>query len=452
MALVVTLWAGCATSVSPSSSVAPVSSAPAVSSVASADPPPDIAPISSSIKPACEKLKIEIPPVITADIDVPVPPIVDASGKSLAPFYEKLAKLARGKATEPVRIAFHGDSNMTLDMMSGWIRRTLQKQLGDGGHGFVALGNPWTHYKHRDVKHGLASRIGWKEYALSTHKIRDGFYGVGGLAVESMQPKAGSFVATADPPALVGQKVNHFDIHYLKRPGYGAFDVVLDGTKVTRVTTDSPTASLGVHRMDVPDGPHRLEMISAEQRPVRLFGVALERTSPGIIVDSLGIGGSSADALANADSNVQIESLHERRYDLVMFLLGSNTASFNGQPRNMKKLITMHREALPGASLLIMSPPDHAESVNSGGSDPLTVRVVKQNREIAADNNVAFWDFWEAMGGNGAMLKFQKKKWNLWDLYHLNETGAEYMASRIVHALWRDWAAYLDTHPDAGCN
>lgn len=57
----------------------------------------------------------------------------------------------------------------------------------------------------------------------------------------------------------------------------------------------------------------------------------------------------------------------------------------------------MHREALPGASLLIMSPPDHAESVNFRRSDPLTVRVVKQNREIAADNNVAFG----TSGGHG---------------------------------------------------
>ena len=52
------------------------------------------------------------------------------------------AKLARGKATEHVRIAVYGNSNMTMDYMTGAMRRLLQSKFGDGGHGYVAMARP----------------------------------------------------------------------------------------------------------------------------------------------------------------------------------------------------------------------------------------------------------------------------------------------------------------------
>lgn len=58
-------------------------------------------------------------------------------------------------------------------------------------------------------------------------------------------------------------------------------------------------------------------------------------------------------------------------------------------------------------------------------------------------STAAFWDFWEAMGGEASMLGFQKRHWNQWDLCLLNDKGASYMASRLVHALWsgsEQWA------------
>ena len=66
-----------------------------------------------------------------------VPPEILDEHHVLAHFYERIAELARGTANDHVRIGMYGDSNMTMDYLSGEIRRVFQKRFGDGGHGFV---------------------------------------------------------------------------------------------------------------------------------------------------------------------------------------------------------------------------------------------------------------------------------------------------------------------------
>jgi hypothetical protein len=101
-------------------------------------------------KKVCEpidKTAYDIGPLETKVADVPLPAIVDDSS-DLAPFYERLARLARGKAKDHVRIAVYGDSNMTMDFITGQMRRLFQAKFGDGGHGYVAMARPWGWYRH----------------------------------------------------------------------------------------------------------------------------------------------------------------------------------------------------------------------------------------------------------------------------------------------------------------
>ena len=69
-------------------------------------------------------------------------PIVDEA-HDLDSFYARVSPVSvRGKAKDHVRIAVYGDSNMTMDFITGSMRRLLQGKYGDGGHGYVAMGRP----------------------------------------------------------------------------------------------------------------------------------------------------------------------------------------------------------------------------------------------------------------------------------------------------------------------
>ena len=241
----------------------------ATPSVAEAVPAP--------VEPACTAVTVELPELISSSIDVEVPPIVDPDG-AMKRFYERAARILRGTAKDHVRIGVFGDSNMTMDWITGEIRRTLQQKHGDGGHGYVALGRPWNWYRHMDVKSGHLE-LDWKAFAVSTRPARDGAYGFAGIAARSERAGAVTWVATADDASPIGTRVSRMGVYYLKKPGAGAFEIRVDGEKKAAISTDSPSFEAGFHELDVPDAPHKLELASTTRTPVTLFGATKIRNA-----------------------------------------------------------------------------------------------------------------------------------------------------------------------------
>ena len=203
------------------------------------------------------------------------------------------------------------------------MRRVLQAKLGDSGHGYVALGRAWPWYLHMDVKHG-AHWADWKAYSTSVQPAPDTFYGFANVAFDSARSGAITYVETAGPDAPVGQAVGRFETYFLKRPRGGTFTVRIDGVEVRSVSANAPRAIAGFESFAVPDGPHRFELVATSDEPVRVFGVSLERPRPGVVVNSLGTGALNYEQMTRVDRATRRAMLEERKYDLVLFLLGSN--------------------------------------------------------------------------------------------------------------------------------
>lgn len=401
---------------------------------------------------ACAALHVELPELIHSDIEVPVPDLVDHSAhEQMAPFYQKLARLARGRAQDHVRILMYGDSNLTRDDISGELRRTLQKRWGDGGHGYIGVGKPWSWYIHNDVRHGAAPDA-WKVYSMSTDQVADHLYGFGGLAAQNIVEKARAWVSTADAGAPVGKSASRVSVIYLERPGHGAFHVSVDGKELARVDSHAAEVHAAVRRFELPDAAHRVELRS-EADIVRLLGVVLEREKPGVVVDSVGIGGVNVELLARGDRALTLETLRMRKQDLVILLTGATEPDSSGHVAATKELVARHKEALPDAPFLIMSPPDLAGGTIANPMPSVRIEQIdKQKRRAAEETGAMFWDFRGAMGGRLSIVRFAERKmaWN--DFIHLTGSGGRYMGRRLAYALVRDFSRYLERHPNAGCD
>ena len=59
-----------------------------------------------------------------------------------------------GQSHEDVTILHFGDSHTAADYETGPLRRALQARFGDGGRGFVAIGEPWKHYVQEGLRNG----------------------------------------------------------------------------------------------------------------------------------------------------------------------------------------------------------------------------------------------------------------------------------------------------------
>jgi hypothetical protein len=450
LALTGWLVAGCAAP-SPAALPGPVSP-PAASPAPEAAPEP--APPASPEVPepaTCAELRPEPLPRSKATLDPALVAIEDEHG-ALGAFYEKLAALLRGDRQEPLRVAVYGDSNITADWFTGGLRRTLQGRLGDGGHGFVAVGRPWPGYVHMDVKHGL-SPVGWAVHAVSTKPSLDHRYGFAGIEVQSTGSGARAWVETAGPSSPVGRAASRIGVHFLRGPGLGAFEVRVDGQRQGLVETEAPTFGAGHALFEVPDGHHQVLVEARTAHQVRLFGTTLERSGPGLVIDSLGVAASTTATIMRQERTVFLQSLRDRNYDLVILTHGAfDVVSWNTEEQHsaaVASMIALHREALPGASILMVSPVDYRGPLDDTRANP--AHASREKRALARAHQVAFWDQRSAMGGDRSIALFLAHHMADPDRIHLNQKGGLFMGNRLALALWGALASYLETHPRAGC-
>ncbi|MBK7402102.1 MAG: hypothetical protein IPJ34_39135 [Myxococcales bacterium] len=413
-------------------------------------PPTPVASAAPSVtaKPVCADLVVELPPLLTAAFDVAQPDIVDEGDAVMQSFYEKAARNLRKSGTEPVRIGVYGDSNMTMDYQTGEMRRVLQTRYGDAGHGFLAAGRPWGWYLHRDIKHDADGR--WIAYDVSTDRAPDAVYGFANISMKSKEVNALSWLETVDDTHEIGRTFSKFEIYAVEQPYGGAFTVTLDGQLLDTIDTKAEARKAIFKAYDVKDTAHRLDL-RAKGGNVRLFGTVVERPEPSFVVDSLGVGALNAEQLQHVDKETHKATLAHRKYDLILDMTGTNMFALEYHPKWMKNVIAMYRSAIPDVPVLLVSPPDLGHWEKQGESDPRVVGVAKQKLTIAKDEHAAYWDYWTAMGGQGAIFKFKAHGMAEGDLVHLNEKGGRYMGSRIAQALFRGLARWAKAHPKAGC-
>ncbi|MCC6214346.1 MAG: hypothetical protein IT376_05725 [Polyangiaceae bacterium] len=377
----------------------------------------------------------------------PVPAIEDPGG-TLARFHAEVAQLTRGRATQPLRIAFYGDSNLTLDQLTGALRRTLQHQHGDAGHGYVAVGKPWRWYSHEDVTHEALGE--WAIFTPTTVRDRRAAYGLGGILAATRERGARARFGTAPAGAEVGTRASRFGVLHARSDGGGAFAIRVDGAEARRIDTSEGDEVARYATVEVPDAPHRFEIVAEGARLVRLYGVVLERAQ-GVVVDSLGIGGVSYWDLSRFDEELNVALLRARPWSLVLFLVGANTFKHEENAAAVARLVALHRRAVPGVPIVVMSPPDHAARPTDATSDPRFARIAAELRQAALGSGAAFWDLRQAMGGEGSMPRFFHAGLAARDLYHFTREGAAVMASRVAHALWGGAAHHLARDPALGC-
>jgi lysophospholipase L1-like esterase len=443
----------------------PPESSPATAQTLPAEParatlpeplPQPAAAASISSEPACPDIdpaRVAMFELDTTALRTPPPAVVD-DRHALAPFYERLAQLARGTATDHVRIGVYGDSNMTMDYITGAMRRTFAARFGDAGHGFVALGRPWPWYQHQDVRHDVDTRS-WQMFATSTNRTMDGYYGFANIAAETSRAGATTWVRTAGDAAPIGSTCSRFDVYYLKRPAGGSFRIKVDGDVLRTVATAGPRYESGFEAIDLPDGPHKLECVAVGDGKVRVFGAVLERQPQpgryGVQVDSLGVGALNFEQMQHVDSKTRIEMLAHRKYDLVAFLLGTNMFAPDLHATWVKNVLADFRAALPTTPVLILSPPDIVLQPGDSHSDPRIVRLAKQMKAIAAEQGAAFWDFRDAMGGDASIQAFVQRGLASTDRVHLTRAGGAVMGNRLVYALFGAFREWLGEYPGAGC-
>lgn len=356
----------------------------------------------------------------------------DSAGHGMEAFYRALDEAGR----RPVRIAWLGDSFVEGDILTADLRLRLQERYGGCGVGYIDITSPITYFR-RTVYHTFS---GWESHAWtdSTGFERN----LQGLSGRYFKAHPGAYVELRGRSDYVSRLDTccRAGILFSSRTPL-QLSVRMNGTKVL------------THQVGASD---RLQMAVVEGRLGRVrwtveqvdtsatfYGVFMDDVR-GVMLDNLSLRGSSGLSVRTI-SNAMLHAFGEvRPYDLIVLQYGLNVATDYGKDysryaEGMSTVISRLKTAFPSASILLIGVGDRDFRDEDGRvrTMPGIKHLVAWQQRLAADNGVAFWNLFEAMGGEGSMavLADSDPPMANRDYAHINFVGGKHLADMLYDAL-----------------
>ncbi len=368
---------------------------------------------------------------------LPGAPVEDPRGNALSAFQAGLARASEGAL---VRIVHLGDSHVAGEAMTGALRRDLQERFGDGGPGLVVPGSPWPNYRRQGVDTGGE---GWTATRITRATPEDGPIGLTGVVMSTTEPGARAWAESRDD--TFGSQASIVELHYLRAPGGGRLQVQIDGAVRANLSTASNRLEPGFWTTELEDGRHRVELVATGGGTVRVLGLSLTRAA-GVVYDALGVNGARFAHWQRADEALVTAELRRDPPSLLVTSFGTNEtdgeATVEAHRQAFLGAIAMLRRAAPGASCLVLGPPDRAERAlvrrrRIWQTTPALAPIIAAERQAALESGCAFWNTFAAMGGRGTM-----RRWAVLDpplagddRVHLTSSGYRLIADALALAL-----------------
>ncbi len=379
-------------------------------------------------------------------------------------FFEALQR-----GSDQVRIAWFGDSAIEGDLICQTVRDSLQRRFGGSGVGFFPILHKVKGFR-QSVKE--ESTGNWYARYLGQREDKGIPFGIAGsyfipdtlpgnfdsLYLHARDSAGHAGLPWETLPAIeikTSRKAQRVKLFFGKSDSLSGAGQV---APVCKVVSGNHTRFLRLHPGKPVDetllleGFHRkLGIAIASRHELPLFGMSME-SSKGVILDNLPARGNHGDKLMEIPLEIYqgFDSLLD--YDLIILQYGLNALAaemedFSWYGVQMTNVVRYIKRAFPGKPILIVGPTDRAvkwEGVMQ--TDPSLPRVTAILKRVSQREKVAFFSFYEAMGGNGVMLDWVDKKKprlaNL-DYTHLNYEGAELAGKLFLKYLLTEYDAYL---------
>lgn len=357
----------------------------------------------------------------------------DSTLRGMTSFYRALDELA--VQPRPVRIAYFGDSFIEADILTADLREMLQKRYGGCGVGFVTITSMTSGFRPT-VRHSFG---GWQ-----SHSVMDSVFfdrSKQGVSGHYFIPNSGAYVE------LRGQKTYASLLDTCQRASiffYNRGEVSLS-VRVNRgeAVTETFQPINDLQKMTVEGNIGSVRWAVEKADSTLFYGLAMDGTS-GITVDNFSLRGSSGLSLRSVPVWMMREFNEQRPYDLIILQFGLNVATERGRNYDryiagMQTTLQHLKSAFPQAGILVVSVGDRDYKTEDGDlrTMPGIKNLVRYQQNLAADESVAFWNMFEAMGGESSMAEMVHAKPSLanYDYTHINFRGGKHLAGLLYDAL-----------------
>jgi hypothetical protein len=340
-----------------------------------------------------------------------------------------------------VRVAFYGDSFVEGDVFCGSLRDTLQQLFGGEGVGYVPITSEVAGFRPT-IRHKFEH---WRTYSLisKTDSSTAAKLGPSGLC---FLPQEGNWVEYKPARQRFLRDFNTVKLYY-KNTGHAVMDYTIDDT--ISLSKDLKTSS------KLQEWSHRGKKMNAIrfqfQQPdsLEMYGASFEN-GEGIYVDNFSIRGNSGIGLTRIPDETLAEFNKHRNYKLIVLQYGLNSVledslSYGWYVERMINVVNKLKRLFPKTSILLISVSDRSSNISGEFKTMKAIPAMRDaQRLIAERTGIAFWDLYEAMGGENSMVKLAEAKPPMAakDYTHLNFRGGRKLSGLMVKSLLHEQKSY----------
>ena len=164
----------------------------------------------------------------------------------------------------------------------------------------------------------------------------------------------------------------------------------------------------------------------------KVYGVSLE-TATGVIVDNIPMRGCSGNIFTKIDSTQLSDFYRGTNTRLIILQFGGNMipqtenpSTISGYVRTtLRQQVRYIRSCAPEASILFVGPSDMSTNIDGQMTTyPLVPYMDKLLKKMAAEEQIAYWSMYDAMGGKDSMVRWVEVGLAGSDYVHFTRAGA----------------------------
>ncbi len=395
----------------------------------------------------------------------------DNTHTALDRFFKILANIKNQKSI--VRILHYGDSQIETDRISDYFRYKLQSQFGGAGAGIVPA------VKAFDFQSPMIHTLSgdWKRYTVYGKRdtsVTHRRYGMAGnfarFSPMINDTLADSLKNTFNNKDLMPHKLRHYASISIKQSpysfqptkkykrckmfyGYNKTEVKIK-TYADEVLTDESILpakeGYAVKSWNFAQAPENIKFeFEAEDSP-EIYGFSLEGYS-GINLDNIAMRGSGGLFFTKMDLSMLSQMYRQLNAKLIILQFGGNTVpnvreSYNYYRKAFSRQIRTLQKIAPDVTILVIGLADMSKKENDTYVSYPNITLIRDAlKQAAFENNCAYWDMYEAMGGENSMPSwvFYEPPLAEKDFTHFTPKGARYMAKMFYNAFMYEYNRFL---------
>lgn len=348
------------------------------------------------------------------------------------------------------RVLHYGDSQIEGDRITARLREELQRSFGGNGPGlqsFTPLVKSWS------IRSEASNH--WKRYPGFGKKDTNITHNEYGPLISISRYETNDSVK--NPYVDIGPSKSG----YKKIRSYDVIDLyfgnVVDTVVVAATSNDSIFSELIIHPGSV--SPKRINLphptdnirLTFDGPTADWYGYSAQSTS-GIIVDNIALRGASGTFFSNINTQHFTGHFAADEVKLLILQFGGNVVPYidakkraEAYGKRMEREIAVFQKRFPNADILFIGPSDMATKVRTNMETfPHLIDVRDALKEAAFNRGVAYWDIFEAMGGENSMESWVTNDPPLAasDYVHFTPKGASVVAQWLTEAImdsYQEW-------------